>query len=192
MRRGCSAATVFPVMILTAKSFLDECGGRVPTEPQIREALSGTLCRCTGLPEDRRCGRLGGAANERIVGAGERGVMSTYQHRVAGKRLKSHRRCRQGHRNAYLCCRFRAARHAFRQGPSQHDVARAHRAPRCDEGARIAWGHTVLTARDVPQIRFGTAVKDRTMFADGEVGSWARRSQRWPRPVSKLRKRRST
>jgi len=37
-----------PGMILTAKSFLDECGGRVPTEPQIREALSGTLCRCTG------------------------------------------------------------------------------------------------------------------------------------------------
>lgn len=37
-----------PGMILTAKSFLDECRGRQPTEPEIREALSGTLCRCTG------------------------------------------------------------------------------------------------------------------------------------------------
>ena len=37
-----------PGMILTAKSFIDECGGRVPEESEVREALSGTLCRCTG------------------------------------------------------------------------------------------------------------------------------------------------
>ena len=37
-----------PGMILTAKSFIDECGGRVPEEAEVREALSGTLCRCTG------------------------------------------------------------------------------------------------------------------------------------------------
>jgi carbon-monoxide dehydrogenase small subunit len=37
-----------PGMILTAHSFLRECRGRVPTEAEIREALSGTLCRCTG------------------------------------------------------------------------------------------------------------------------------------------------
>jgi carbon-monoxide dehydrogenase small subunit len=37
-----------PGMILTAKSFLDECRGRIPSEPEIREALAGTLCRCTG------------------------------------------------------------------------------------------------------------------------------------------------
>lgn len=37
-----------PGMILTAKSFLDECRGQIPTEPEIREALAGTLCRCTG------------------------------------------------------------------------------------------------------------------------------------------------
>ena len=37
-----------PGMILTAQSFLDECDGRVPSEPEIREALAGTLCRCTG------------------------------------------------------------------------------------------------------------------------------------------------
>jgi aerobic carbon-monoxide dehydrogenase small subunit len=37
-----------PGMILTAKSFLDEWGGESPTRDQIREAISGTLCRCTG------------------------------------------------------------------------------------------------------------------------------------------------
>lgn len=37
-----------PGMILTAKSFLDECRGRLPGDAEIREALAGTLCRCTG------------------------------------------------------------------------------------------------------------------------------------------------
>jgi aerobic carbon-monoxide dehydrogenase small subunit len=37
-----------PGMILTAKSFLDEHPGKIPTEDEIREAICGTLCRCTG------------------------------------------------------------------------------------------------------------------------------------------------
>lgn len=37
-----------PGMILTAKSFLDENPDRVPTRDEVREAISGTLCRCTG------------------------------------------------------------------------------------------------------------------------------------------------
>lgn len=37
-----------PGMVLTAKSFLDENAGRVPSRDEIREAISGTLCRCTG------------------------------------------------------------------------------------------------------------------------------------------------
>ncbi len=35
-----------PGMILTAKAFLDN--HPVPTEPEIRRAISGNLCRCTG------------------------------------------------------------------------------------------------------------------------------------------------
>jgi carbon-monoxide dehydrogenase small subunit len=35
-----------PGVILTAKSFLD--AHPHPTEPQIREAIAGNLCRCTG------------------------------------------------------------------------------------------------------------------------------------------------
>ena len=37
-----------PGMILSAKSFLDGRHGHVPSEAEVREALSGTLCRCTG------------------------------------------------------------------------------------------------------------------------------------------------
>jgi carbon-monoxide dehydrogenase small subunit len=37
-----------PGMILTARSFLDEHEGGVPDRAEVREALSGTLCRCTG------------------------------------------------------------------------------------------------------------------------------------------------
>jgi carbon-monoxide dehydrogenase small subunit len=37
-----------PGMILTAKSFLDENPGRRQSRDEIREAIAGTLCRCTG------------------------------------------------------------------------------------------------------------------------------------------------
>jgi carbon-monoxide dehydrogenase small subunit len=37
-----------PGMILTAQSFLDENPDRVPDRDEIREAICGTLCRCTG------------------------------------------------------------------------------------------------------------------------------------------------
>lgn len=37
-----------PGMLLTAKSFLDENPGLVPTSEEIRDAIAGTLCRCTG------------------------------------------------------------------------------------------------------------------------------------------------
>ena len=37
-----------PGMILTAKSYLDENPGYAPTRDEVRKALVGTLCRCTG------------------------------------------------------------------------------------------------------------------------------------------------
>jgi aerobic-type carbon monoxide dehydrogenase small subunit (CoxS/CutS family) len=37
-----------PAMVLTAKSFLDRNPGVKPSRKEIREALAGTLCRCTG------------------------------------------------------------------------------------------------------------------------------------------------
>jgi aerobic carbon-monoxide dehydrogenase small subunit len=37
-----------PGMLLTAKSWLDEHPGIVPEPDAVREAIAGTLCRCTG------------------------------------------------------------------------------------------------------------------------------------------------
>jgi carbon-monoxide dehydrogenase small subunit len=37
-----------PGMLLVAKSWLDEHPGVVPQPAQVREAIAGTLCRCTG------------------------------------------------------------------------------------------------------------------------------------------------
>ena len=37
-----------PGMLLTAKAWLDEHPGVVPAPEAVREAIAGTLCRCTG------------------------------------------------------------------------------------------------------------------------------------------------
>jgi len=47
-----------PGMMLSARALLDK--NPTPTLPQIQEALSGNLCRCTGLHQDLRSG-AGGA-----------------------------------------------------------------------------------------------------------------------------------
>lgn len=60
-----------PGMIMSAKALLDV--NRHPTELEIREAIEGNLCRCTGYAKDRgsdpgSCGRneLGGGIRECI------------------------------------------------------------------------------------------------------------------------------
>jgi len=45
---GLQCGYCIPGMLMTAKAFLDECRGTVPDEARIREAMAGTLCRCTG------------------------------------------------------------------------------------------------------------------------------------------------
>jgi len=57
-----------PGMILAAKALLDACPD--PTDDEIREALSGNLCRCTGYGQIIEAVRL---AARRGHGAGEGG-----------------------------------------------------------------------------------------------------------------------
>lgn len=45
---GVQCGYCIPGMILTARSWLDEHPGETPSRAGIREAISGTLCRCTG------------------------------------------------------------------------------------------------------------------------------------------------
>ena len=61
-----------PGMILTAKSFLDEHPGRIPTEAEIREAICGTLCRCTGYQKIIEAIAAAAARmNERVLDAAQ-------------------------------------------------------------------------------------------------------------------------
>jgi len=37
-----------PGMLMTARELIDRIAPRVPSDPEVREALAGNLCRCTG------------------------------------------------------------------------------------------------------------------------------------------------
>ncbi len=52
-----------PAQILTAKALLDQNAN--PTDDEVREALSGVLCRCTGICADRRRRTAGGGGAAR-------------------------------------------------------------------------------------------------------------------------------
>ena len=51
-----------PGMLLTAKSWLDEHQGIVPEPDAVREAIAGTLCRCTGYQKIVEAVRAAAAA----------------------------------------------------------------------------------------------------------------------------------
>jgi len=64
-----------PGMLVTSMELLAECRGRVPSEDEVREALAGNLCRCTGYQKIvdavRATARLQRAPSRR-AGAGRR------------------------------------------------------------------------------------------------------------------------
>jgi len=35
-------------MLMSSTAFLDELGGKKPSEEEIRESIEGNICRCTG------------------------------------------------------------------------------------------------------------------------------------------------
>lgn len=45
---GAQCGICTPGMLLSAQKLIDESNGRVPSDADIREALAGNLCRCTG------------------------------------------------------------------------------------------------------------------------------------------------
>ncbi len=45
---GAQCGICTPGMLITSVELLDRAKGRVPSEDEVREALSGNLCRCTG------------------------------------------------------------------------------------------------------------------------------------------------
>ena len=45
---GSQCGICTPGMLVSAASLLESMPGRVPTDPEVRDALAGNLCRCTG------------------------------------------------------------------------------------------------------------------------------------------------
>ena len=45
---GTQCGICTPGMLVSAAALLRACRGRVPSDPEVREALAGNLCRCTG------------------------------------------------------------------------------------------------------------------------------------------------
>ena len=95
--------------------------------------------------------------------------MSTYERRVAGKRLSRIDGIGKVTGRHVYAADFALPGMLF--GKVLRSTEAHARIVRLDVSkARALPGvRTILTAADVPQIRFGTAVKDRAMFAEGKV-----------------------
>jgi aldehyde oxidoreductase len=150
-----------PGMIMAAKALLDR--NAAPTREQIAKALGSNLCRCTGyvsiLEAVTRAARLG------------RGVQSP-EPQVCGE-VEVH--WRADARDKVLGTALYAAdltmpgmvHGAVLRSPHPHaDILQID-----DSEARTLPGVvTVVTARDVPGLnRFGRAIKDQRVLADGRV-----------------------
>jgi carbon-monoxide dehydrogenase small subunit len=65
---GAQCGICTPGMLLSAHALISRATGRVPSEDEVREALAGNLCRCTGyekIVEAVRAAARGGAAARR-------------------------------------------------------------------------------------------------------------------------------
>ncbi|MPZ35460.1 MAG: molybdopterin-dependent oxidoreductase [Rhodospirillales bacterium] len=96
-------------------------------------------------------------------------VMSSLERRVAGKRLNRIDGIGKVTGKHVYAADFALPGMLFgkilRSGEAHARIARLDVA----KALALPGVRSVLTAQDIPQIRFGTAIKDRTMFAEGEV-----------------------
>ena len=69
-----------PGMLVTAAALLDEVRGRVPSGDEVREALAGTLCRCTGYQ------KIVDAVRAAAVPASKRAAKGTKKRAAKGRR----------------------------------------------------------------------------------------------------------
>ena len=91
--------------------------------------------------------------------------MSSYERRVAGKRLKRIDGVGKVTGKHVYAADFALPGMLLRQGPAQQRAACPHRADRRQQGAGAARRAHRPDGEDIPQILFGTAIKDRPVFA---------------------------
>ena len=69
---GAQCGICTPGMLLSAHELLRRARGRVPSDPEVREALAGNLCRCTGYQKIVDAVRSAARASVSRVRAGAR------------------------------------------------------------------------------------------------------------------------
>ena len=151
-----------PGMILSAKAFLDE--RPAPTEAEVREALAGNLCRCTGY--QKIADAVLAAAARRSTGGDGDGDRTM---RVVGKSLPRIDAPGKVTGTAVYAADF--ALPGMLVGKVLRSTEPHARIMRLDvTRARALPGvRAVITAADVPDVRYGGGLKDETVFARGKV-----------------------
>jgi len=85
---GAQCGICTPGMLISAHELLRRCAGRVPKDDEVREALAGNLCRCTGYQKIVDAVRAAARTNARPAPA-RRTIASA---RRAGTRTAARRR----------------------------------------------------------------------------------------------------
>ena len=65
---GAQCGICTPGILLSAHELLRRTRGRVPTDPQVREAIAGNLCRCTGYQKIVDAVRAAASTSRRKAG----------------------------------------------------------------------------------------------------------------------------
>jgi len=83
-----------PGMLVTAAELLRHARGRVPSEEEVREALAGNLCRCTGYQKIVDAVRAAARGASRDGAAGTSGARAPGRSRAGTARAKRSRTAR--------------------------------------------------------------------------------------------------
>ena len=150
-----------PGMILTAKSFLDENPGRRPSRDEIREAVAGTLCRCTGY---RKIVDAVALAAERMSVEGAE-PMKAHTCRVVGQRLPRLDGIGKVTGKHVYAADFTLPGMLFGKVLRSHRPHALIRKLDISRAAAIPGVRGIITAADIPAVRFGQAVRDTSVFA---------------------------
>ena len=153
---ACSAASARPGFVVSVHRAA-RARTRDPTDDEIREALSGNLCRCTGYQGIVRAVRHAAAATQVSAPRLDRTPTAG---RFVGQSVQRREDAAPAHRPRALRRRRHRSRHAARRVRAQRRRPRPHRARSTSTAARAARRCRRRAHRRRPQPRRGLAAAD--------------------------------